>query len=73
MNLRLAPSCSAFTNSKEQAGAVGNILRIHSLAPHVLAAHLELYKAAMHSPGEISRQDREMIAVVVSQANNCHY
>lgn len=56
-----------------QAGAVANILTIHSLAPHVLAAHLELYKAAMHTPGELSQRDREMIAVTVSRANDCEY
>ena len=56
-----------------QAGAVANILKIHSLAPNALAAHLELYKAAMHSAGELSQRDRELIAVVVSQTNNCGY
>ena len=56
-----------------QAGAVANILKIHSLAPHILTAHLELYKAAMHSPGELSRRDREMIAVTVSRVNDCEY
>lgn len=56
-----------------QAGSVANILRIHSVAPHVLAAHLELYRTAMHTPGELSRGDREMIAVAVSQANDCEY
>ena len=56
-----------------QAGAVANILKIHSLAPKVLKAHLEIYHAAMHAPGELSRAQREMVAVVVSRANGCHY
>ena len=55
------------------AGAVANILKIHGLAPHALAAHLELYRAAMHSPGELSQRDREMIAVAVSRTNDCEY
>jgi len=62
-----------YEEQKRQAGAVANILQIHSLAPDVLTAHLDIYKAAMHAPGELSRARREMIAVVVSQANGCHY
>lgn len=62
-----------YEEQRRQAGAVGNILQIHSLAPEVLSAHLVIYKAAMHSPGELSRTQREMIAVAVSQANGCHY
>ena len=62
-----------YEEQKRQAGAVANILQIHSLAPDVLAAHLDIYKAAMHASGELSRTRREMIAVAVSQANGCHY
>lgn len=56
-----------------EAGAVANILKIHSLAPELLSAHLTIYHAAMHAPGELSRAQREMIAVAVSAANGCHY
>lgn len=56
-----------------QAGAVANILKIHSLAPEVLRAHLAIYQAVMHASGELSRAQREMIAVAVSAANGCHY
>jgi alkylhydroperoxidase family enzyme len=62
-----------YEEQKNRAGAVANILQIHSLAPNVLAAHLDIYKAAMHGSGELSRVRREMVAVAVSQANGCHY
>lgn len=62
-----------YEEQRRQAGALANILKVHSLAPKALAAHLELYKAAMHSVGELSQRDRELIAVVVSRANNCEY
>jgi alkylhydroperoxidase family enzyme len=62
-----------YQEQQKQAGSVANILKIHSLAPEVLAVHLQVYKAAMHSQGELSQRDRELIAVVVSQANNCEY
>ncbi len=54
-------------------GKVDNILKIHSLHPESLRTHHALYKDLMFGPGPLSRAEREMIAVVVSQANACHY
>jgi len=64
---------SIYRQQQEQAGAVANILKIHSLAPTILEAHLGLYSAVMHAPGPFSRKHREMIALVVSVINECHY
>jgi alkylhydroperoxidase family enzyme len=58
---------------RQQAGDLANILKVHSIAPGILEAHLALYHAAMHAPGELSRVHREMIAVAVSAANGCEY
>ncbi len=57
----------------KKAGALANILKIHSLAPRTLSTHLAFYEAVMHVPGDLSRTQREMIAVVVSSLNQCHY
>jgi uncharacterized peroxidase-related enzyme len=62
-----------YETQRRQAGALANILKIHSLAPKTLPAHLGLYLAILHAPGELSRAQREMIAVVVSSVNGCHY
>lgn len=62
-----------YESQRAQAGAVANILKIHSLAPKTLSAHLGLYAAVLHAPGALSRPQREMIAVVVSSVNHCHY
>ena len=62
-----------YTKNREPWGGVDNILKIHSLAPDTLTAHLSLYKILMHGSGELSRPQREMIAVVVSAINQCHY
>jgi alkylhydroperoxidase family enzyme len=35
--------------------------------------HYELYLELMRGPGSLTRVQREMIAVAVSAANNCHY
>ncbi|MBK9384426.1 MAG: carboxymuconolactone decarboxylase family protein [Planctomycetes bacterium] len=55
------------------AGKVWNIVRLMSLSPGTLRASMGLYAAAMHAPSPLSRALREAIAVVVSQANDCHY
>jgi uncharacterized peroxidase-related enzyme len=57
-----------------RAGKVFNVLRIQSLRPEVLKAGVALYTELMMSPrSPLSRAQREMIAVVVSRANECHY
>ncbi len=57
-----------------RAGKVFNVLRIQSLRPQVLKAGIALYQELMLSPrSPLSRAQREMIAVVVSRANGCHY
>lgn len=58
---------------RETRGKVSNILKVHSLRPAALQHHLELYMGIMFGPGGISRRQRELIAVAVSQANLCGY
>ena len=57
----------------EPWGGVDNILKIHSLNPRSLKLHYELYAHLMRGKSPLSRLQREMIAVVVSVANECHY
>lgn len=57
----------------EPWGGVDNILKIHSLNPGSLRGHFELYKTLMRGPSDLSLIQREMIAVVVSAVNHCHY
>ncbi len=52
---------------------VDNIMRVHSLRPDSLGDHLALYVTTMRKPSGLSRVEREMIAVVVSSINECHY
>ena len=54
-------------------GTVANIMKIHSVSPDVMSAHLALYKRLMFGPSDLSRRQRETIGVVVSGANDCHY
>ena len=54
-------------------GRVDNIMQIHSINPRAMAAHLALYESAMRGTKSLRRVDRELIAVVVSRINECHY
>ena len=57
-----------------RAGKVFNVVRLQGLQPEVLEASIELYRRLMLAPGgPLSRAQREMIAVAVSRANDCHY
>lgn len=58
---------------RDPAGHVDNILRIHGLNPPSLKAHFDLYACVMRGKSDLSRAQREMIAVVVSSINECHY
>lgn len=55
------------------SGSVANILRVQSLNPASLRTHYDLYRTLMFRPSSMSRAQREMVAVVVSVANHCHY
>jgi alkylhydroperoxidase family enzyme len=48
-------------------------MMVHSLHAETLRDHAVLYKTLMFGTGGLSRPEREMIGVVVSAANRCHY
>jgi alkylhydroperoxidase family enzyme len=49
------------------------IMRIHALDPRSMRAHDTLYRQAMRPTPTLRKAEREMIAVVVSSINDCHY
>jgi alkylhydroperoxidase family enzyme len=56
-----------------RAGKVFNIVKSMSLRPPVLRRSMDLYRAIMFEPCGLSRQERELLATVVSRANECFY
>ena len=54
-------------------GRVDHIMAIHSLNPRALAAHQGLYTSAMAGTATLRKVERELIALVVSLENHCHY
>ncbi len=57
----------------KRSGRVFNILKIMSQSPSALKESMGMYTTIMFGPSDLSRAQREMIAVVVSQTNGCHY
>jgi uncharacterized peroxidase-related enzyme len=62
-----------YAAARGRAGKVFNIIKAISLRPRALRAMLDLYREVMFGRSELSRADRELLAVVVSRMNDCHY
>ena len=59
--------------SLEKLGFVPNVLRLYALRPSRLLAWNTHYEEAMKGESELTKAEREMIAVVVSVTNDCAY
>ena len=62
-----------YSGLKQQRGQIAEVHKIQSLRPESIVMHMDLYMEIMFSKSELSRAQREMMAVVVSVANNCSY
>ncbi len=54
-------------------GKIAEVHSIQSLRPESIVKHMDLYMEIMFSKSELSRAEREMMAVVVSAGNECGY
>lgn len=57
----------------KSTGVEDNITMVSSLNPKTLRLNHELYSHLMRGVSDLSRVQREMIALVVSALNVCHY
>ncbi|MBE0654136.1 MAG: peroxidase-related enzyme [Bacteroidales bacterium] len=57
----------------ESRGKIAEIHKIQSLNPRSIIRHMDLYMTLMYGKSPLSREEREMIGVIVSRANNCRY
>ena len=57
----------------ERLGFVPNVMRIFALRPDHLVRWWGYYDELLRGESGLSKAQREMIAVVVSAANRCHY
>jgi alkylhydroperoxidase family enzyme len=67
------PLAQQYEAARGRAGKVYNIVKTMSPNPRVLGASMRLYLEIMRGPSPLSRTQREMLAVVVSAANDCFY
>lgn len=57
----------------EKRGKLAEVHKIQSLHPESIVKHMDLYLEIMFSKSELSRAEREMMAVIVSVNNGCEY
>jgi uncharacterized peroxidase-related enzyme len=57
----------------EKRGQLAEVHMIQSLRPESIMKHIDLYMEIMYTRSKLSRAQREMIAVIVSAANQCEY
>lgn len=62
-----------FEPPREKLGFVPNVLRLYALRPSHLLRWNDHYEELMKGESGLSKAEREMIAVVVSVANECRY
>jgi uncharacterized peroxidase-related enzyme len=62
-----------FDKASEKLGFVPNVLRVYALRPRHLELWNAFYDELMRGESSLTRVQREMIAVVVSTINRCHY
>ncbi|WP_420393473.1 peroxidase-related enzyme [Acuticoccus sp.] len=62
-----------FEKCREKLGLVPNVLIAYAFDEAKLRAFTEMYNELMLGPSGLSKLERELIAVVVSAANRCHY
>jgi alkylhydroperoxidase family enzyme len=67
------PLRASYSAAVARAGRVYQIVRMMSVAPKVLDASIGVYLAIMHARGGLTRRQRELLAVVTSAVNKCHY
>ncbi len=57
----------------ESRGKLAEVHKIQSLNPESIVRHMDLYMTIMFGKSPLKRAQREMMAVVVSAANDCEY
>src|SRR5438045_9513320 len=58
---------------QEKSGFVPNVFLLLARRPDEFRAFFAYHDALMDKPGGLSKAEREMIVVVTSAANQCHY
>ena len=66
-------AAEVFAAAKDRAGQVANIIRVMGHDGKSAMASMGIYVALMKSKNSLAAARREMLAAVVSNANDCFY
>ena len=64
---------STYEAARKRGGGVANIIKLMSNEPKSMQGSMQFYVSLMKSPNSLEPRQREMIAAVVSNANDCYY
>ncbi len=62
-----------YESFKKQRGWIPNILKATTIRPDITRGWVPFFNTLMYGLSGLKRTQREMIAVVVSAANDCYY
>lgn len=62
-----------YDNVKGDRGKIANIMKVHSLNPSIMEAHMDFYMDIMFRSSSLSRENCELVAIIVSKLNDCEY
>jgi uncharacterized peroxidase-related enzyme len=62
-----------YKDIKQKRGKLSNIMKVQSLNPEAMKHHIDLYITLLFGKSGLSRELRELIALVVSNSNQCFY
>jgi uncharacterized peroxidase-related enzyme len=64
---------SLYEGFRKQRGWIPNILKATTIRPEVPRGWVPFFNTLMYGPSGLTRPQKEMIALVVSAGNQCHY
>jgi alkylhydroperoxidase family enzyme len=67
------PLAKQYEAAVARAGRVYQIVQSMSIAPGILDASMKHFGQIAHAREGLTRSNRELVAVVVSVVNECHY
>ena len=62
-----------YDGASQRAGSVANIIKVMSQHAQTTQASMQFYVALMKQPNALTSAQKEMLAVVVSNVNDCFY
>ncbi|MBW6478319.1 MAG: peroxidase-related enzyme [Bacteroidales bacterium] len=62
-----------YEDTIKKRGKLADVHKIQSLRPESIVKHMDLYIEIMFTKSELTRAEREMMAVLVSVKNECEY